>query len=1512
MGLLRSAAELVPRAAVTAAALPVRAARALPAPPVPRPPLPRPPLPRPPSLDLSRLPERTELGNLIGRRTQRRVWSRDGRAYVEVRGLRARADRRVQDAVRRAVRALDGVSWAEVNAITGEVLASFDEGKVSLDTIVDAVEAVEEAQQIAGGTDEDFPGRGHPAEKAPVTAEAIALAADCTAFGLAVTGRFVRWPRLPRGFRAAVALVDAQPRVRRLLESRLGRHGTDLTLAFTSAVVHGLTQEPASLGVDALYRGLLLAELAERRAVWCRREEELCEGGLPTKGVPRTPRPVPLAPGPVERYADRSALAALGAAGGVLGLARSPGMAGDLILAAVPRAARLGREGFAAMLGRELARHGVIPLQGSAYRKLDRVSTVVVDSKVLCGDGLQILDADDPDVWRVAARLLAADPELRERPDAQGRRLRRLDPGSPTDPQGLAMEVVDDADGVLGRVRVGSRLDPLADAVLAAARDSGVRVLLTEHASAAELLPLADDALAAGTSLAEHVRVLQSTGDGVLVATAGDAEAALAADVGVAVLGASAEGRDQCWGADLICGPGLEQLWRLFTAIGTAREASERAVRLALGGTSLGTLLVVTGQRRTSAFSLAPVHTAALGALVGGAVAARRLALRRVPSPLPRLPWHALDADTALERAKALREQHVALRAARNGHRRLPEHGPLRVLADLATAIGHELRDPLTPVLVLGAAASAVVGSGVDAALVGGVMAGNAVISGVQRMRAEHALGELLLGQRPPARRLHPGEEPPPLGEFAEENGWERIPAEDLYVGDIVAIGPSDVVPADARLLAAEDLEVDEASLTGESMPVPKSVDPAPGADLAERSCMLYEGTTVLTGRAHAVVVATGSATQAGRAAALAGRAPAPAGVQAQLNELTRLALPITGLSGALVGLLAFARGVSIRQAVSSGVSVAVAAVPEGLPLVATVAQLAAARRLSRRNVLARTSRTLGTMGRVDTLCFDKTGTLTEGRLRVVRLAGLGDDVDPGSALGRRLLTAGARACPPVEDPAEVKHATDRAVLEAARDRLGDDSGWRLLYETPFEPSRGYSAATGVAARGGRKTPLVAVKGAPEVVLPRCARVVAGTTTRPMTDERREQARRAVARLAEDGLRVLAVAEARPSEQDLERADTLAESAELALLGFVGIADAPRPDAPDAVRRLTRAGIKVVMITGDHPATAQAIAAGLGIPGADRVLTGAELDRLGEKERVARIARTSVFARVSPEHKVRIVQALQRAGRTVAMTGDGANDAAAIRLADVGIGLSQGDSRAAQSAADLILRGGDLPAIVEALLEGRALWESVRNAVSILVGGNAGEVAFTLYGTALGGRAPLSTRQLLLVNTLTDMMPALAVALAPPAVNGEEDAEATAPPARGGPLADPLHEAIALRGAVTAFGSILAWHAGRLTGRGRRASTMALAALVLTQLVQTLQAGRRSPAVLATCAASLLVMLAVIEIPVLSQFFGCTPLGPAAWTMVFGAAAAAFAASLAGPRLLRSLGLVRELPAPAS
>ncbi|MER5782339.1 cation-translocating P-type ATPase [Streptomyces mobaraensis] len=521
-----------------------------------------------------------------------------------------------------------------------------------------------------------------------------------------------------------------------------------------------------------------------------------------------------------------------------------------------------------------------------------------------------------------------------------------------------------------------------------------------------------------------------------------------------------------------------------------------------------------------------------------------------------------------------------------------------------------------------------------------------------------------------------------------------------------------------------------------------------------------------------------------------------------------------------------------------------------------------------------------------------------------------------------------------------------------------------MTAELPFETARGYSASLGT----DDGTPLLVVKGAPETVLARCAAVTTGDgTPAPLDAKRLRAAQESVQELARDGLRVLAVAEARPAGAlggrgssagrgrgdgarpatdrcgearpavvatdeasraaasatsggagrdgtDADRDDARAAASvpddasepggaepdltelvrDLTLLGFLALADTPRPGAAEAVRRLAEAGTRVVMITGDHPATAAAVARELGVP-AGEVVTGPQLDTLPEPARTARVAGATVFARVSPEQKAGIVHALRSAGRVVAMAGDGINDAAAIRLADVGIGLSAHGSTSARAAADLVLAEPDPRRIVAALLEGRALWRSVRDAVAVLVGGNAGEVAFTVLGTALSGRAPLGTRQFLLVNLLTDMLPALAIAVARTGAAEDDDLAAGPVPA---PLGRELARALAVRGTATALGAAAAWQCGRATGRAGRASTMGLAALVLTQLGQTLTTDWRSPLVLTTAGLSALALVGVVQTPGVSHFFGCCPLGPVAWGTVLGTSAAAtFAAALA-PRLL--------------
>jgi cation-transporting ATPase I len=389
-----------------------------------------------------------------------------------------------------------------------------------------------------------------------------------------------------------------------------------------------------------------------------------------------------------------------------------------------------------------------------------------------------------------------------------------------------------------------------------------------------------------------------------------------------------------------------------------------------------------------------------------------------------------------------------------------------------------------------------------------------------------------------------------------------------------------------------------------------------------------------------------------------------------------------------------------------------------------------------------------------------------------------------------------------------------------------------------------------------------------------------------------------VHRLAADGLRVLAVA-GRTIKEDHNGRDVGEDGAvpeelteKLTLLGFVALADTPRPEAAPAVAALRTAGLDTIMITGDHPVTARAIATGLGFP-VDRIVTGPEFAALDEAARTALASSATVFARISPEQKLRVIAALQRSGRVVGMTGDGANDAAAIRMADVGIGMGTRGSTSARSASDLVLTRPDLTLLLDALVEGRAMWDRVRDAVSVLVGGNAGEVGFTLVGTALTGRAPIGTRQFLLVNMLTDLLPSMAIALAP---SPQEAALRmallrSAPPSLGKPLA----RDIAVRGGATAAGALAAWQVGRLTGTRRRASTMALGALVGTQLGQTLLVGGRNSLVAATVAGSVVVLVGIVQTPGVSQFFGCTPVGPVAWgTVVTCAAASTALAALAG------------------
>lgn len=1416
----------------------------------------------------------------------------------------------------------------------------------------------------------------------PLTTAAM----DVVAIGLAVTGWLGRLPALPRTARAAAAVVNHQPRVVAALESRLGRIGTDLVLNAATAASHGLGRSAGAPMLDLLQRSLQVSEAMAHRTTWREREPGLAApirpqtpiipvlsaAGTDAQGAQHSWTAAAIgelshvavdaaidsakdsAEGLVEAYAAQAANGSLVAAAGTLLAGGGAEEAAGAILAGVPKAAHLGREAFAAVLGRGLARSGELVLDPGALRRLDRIRVLVIDGAALRGDARAVLTAvavapgwDDDRVYEIADALLheetVPDPDPGELPVAGARLRWSAEPPRDSGPaHGVERaSLIVDGDEV-GQLEIGWEIDPFAVPLLQTARRTGLRVVLRHVGGTEELASSVAAAYPAGTSLLPLVRELREDRGAVLLVTAlhpdfasADTLAALAvADVGVAVDDPRAA---TPWSADVITGDDLATVVRLLAAIPAAQRVSESSVRLAQGGSTLAGLLLVSGGARRGGWglgrTLSPVHAAGVSALASGAWQANRVLRQPLPQPQPLTAWHALDPEIVYARLGGATPPPVDEQGPPLWRRRLtdlsdkaaiaPLRVPARALSRLAGATRAELDDPLTPILAVGAAASAILGSNVDALLVGGVMAVNAVVGGVQRMRADDAAAALFAQQDSQARRVVVPAVAGTRRRLAVARTGARVvsvPASRLRTGDVIELRAPDVVPADARLLWEQDLEVDESLLTGESVPVSKQVDPVPADAESDRSSMVFEGSTIVAGRARVIVVATGAATAARRATAHIAGVSAGAGIQERLRELTGKVLPMTLAGGAAVSGLTLLRRVRLRRAVADGVAIAVAAVPEGLPLVATLAQLAAARRLSEHGVLVRAPRTLEAVGRVQTVCFDKTGTLTQNRLRLV--AAVPADADPAE-LDRedaQVIRAAARACPIPAEGQGHAHATDEAVLAAAAS-IDADTRWEMVAEVPFESSRGYAAAIGRIAgvdspagaveygnehEKSSQTMLLAIKGAPETILARC---------RFADPAGREHAEKLVDDLAGRGLRVLAVAqrgwhEITATAVDAELVDN--DRRDLELLGFVGLADTPRPSARPLIEQLRAAGREVVLITGDHPVTAAAIARQLGLPCDARIVTGAELAGLDERQRNETIAGTQVFARVSPEQKLQVISGLQTGGRVTAMVGDGANDAAAIRMADVGVGVNARGSSAARHAADLVLTRDELTVLLEALVEGRNMWRSVRDALTILLGGNAGEVAFTVLGTAFGrGRAPIGTRQLLLVNMLTDMFPALAVAVTPHrrAPEAEHDPRAAVQTHRQQVLSAPapsldrpLLQQIFARGVTTAFGATAAWTLGRWTpGTARRASTMGLVALVGTQLSQTLLTRRHSPLVAATAVGSAAVLVVIVQTPVVSHFFGCTPLGPVAWTAVLGSTAAATALAAFAPTWLARL-----------
>ncbi|MCW2534161.1 MAG: ctpI, partial [Blastococcus sp.] len=799
-------------------------------------------------------------------RHTRRVWADhghgQGHVHVEVAAPAAAEDRsEAGRALRRHLERLEGVEWATVNDVVGRVLVGIDDRRVSVDEVVGVVTAIEQAR----GGRQVFPQRqDHPADLEPLLAAVIDAAIDTAAVGVAFVAKVLPVPAVTRHVTLAIALLDSQQWIKDGLEARIGPVGTDLVFTGTSAFLHALTQSPTVPAINAAAALQQALEIRARRQVWRRRERELCrpEPEEDTDEPLAAPggRPGPLPRGPIESYRARLGPVALGGAVGLLPLTRSPGRSADFLKALTPRGAVLGRESFAAAIDLLMCRRDVLPMDGSAYRRLDRVDTVLLDAEALCTGPPVVIDAsadaegwDTAAVWTAAARLVGAVGDGAPDGDGDGGGL-RLGPVR-TSPDALGGQVRTLLRGRrrVGQVTVAPELDPYAEALVTAATDAGHRLVLSPHVGTGEIAGAADEMVPRDEALADTVRRLQSEGHCVLVVSATDGPALMAADVAVAPV---REGRAPAWGADLVTPPGLAEVCRLVAATVVARAVSRRSVSTALTGNVLGALLAAVGSARYGQRkATAPGKTATTVAMLDGAWAAVRLARRPAPPPSVHTPWHALNPDDVLRRVADLPgepepERH-RLPALVRAATALPlVRGPVR----LARTVAADLSDPLTPILATGAAATAVLGESTDAILVASVTVGNALISGVQRLRAETTLESLLIEQDVTVHRETDG-------------GREDVPGSALRIGDVVQVEAGDVVAADARLLEAVDLEVDESNLTGESLAVCKTVEATPGAEVPDRTCMLFDGTPVVAGRGRAVIVAVGSATQAGRAA---------------------------------------------------------------------------------------------------------------------------------------------------------------------------------------------------------------------------------------------------------------------------------------------------------------------------------------------------------------------------------------------------------------------------------------------------------------------------------------------------------------------------------------------------------------------------------------------------------------------------------------------------------------------
>ncbi|MDO9410889.1 cation-translocating P-type ATPase [Patulibacter sp.] len=893
-------------------------------------------------------------------------------------------------------------------------------------------------------------------------------------------------------------------------------------------------------------------------------------------------------------------------------------------------------------------------------------------------------------------------------------------------------------------------------------------------------------------------------------------------------------------------------------------------------------------------------------------------------------PPHALDgADvaswTATDVASGLAGADARERLGRDGPNAMRTGEPVRPLAILLT----QLTAPMLLLLAGAGVLSAVLGDLAEAGVIFVVVLLNAWIGFRQEFRAERAMAALQAMAAPSVTVVRDG-------------ASAELPVAEVVAGDVALLDAGARVPADGRLLEAMALRVDESALTGESAPAQKHPRPVAAATpLAERASMAYAGTSVTAGRGRLVVTATGSDTELGRIAGLLdGADPGQTPLQRRLDVLVRRLASAAGAIVLVVFVLGLLRGEHLDVLLLTGVSLAVAAIPESLPAVVTITLALGAQRMLRRDGLIRRLYAVETLGSVTTICSDKTGTLTQNRMTVTVLdvagerrtldtpaAGGADDLRTDASPTIRLLLTGIALCnDTTEDEAGalLGDPTETALVAAAgRHGLRHAAllrAWPRRFELPFDSDRkrmttvhrrpaaphgpGADDAAGdplgtldlPGPRGTLGAPAAVsfTKGAVDGLLARCTTVAVGPVAHPLDAALRARVRGSADALAADGVRVLGLAVRAWPADGPEVPEDGALERDLTFVGLVGMVDPVRPGVRDAVATCRTAGIRAVMITGDHPLTAAAIGRDLGLPGADAgARTGAELDELDDADLDRVVRETAIYARVSPEHKIRIVEALQRRGEVVAMTGDGVNDAPALKQADIGVAMGITGTDVTKDAADMVLLDDDFSTIIGAVREGRVVLDNIRKYIRNILSGNVAEVSVMVLAPLAGMPIPLLPLQILWLNLVTDGLPAMALAVERPE-DGVMDRTPT--PLRESLLGADRGVRILTRGALLTVlvlvPAYLLWDAGDAAWQSVLFTSIAMAELAGGFAMRSEQVSLRrlgpfsNRALVGAVALTVALQVVLVTVPVLRDLLGLEPLGAAHWLLVLGVAAA--------------------------